>query len=135
MPNTNTQQLPFVFTMKDGNKFTGYGESREDVLTRHIITGTRRAGHQLSREEADDPNNRYVLFDSATFEHYLGEKFDKIAEDAYHVAFPPEDGLSAELLEAQAEEEPASPESPDCGMEAGGAPGQARLSTPDHSGL
>ncbi|XP_068838693.1 Golgi reassembly-stacking protein 1 isoform X3 [Capricornis sumatraensis] len=46
----------------------------------------------------------------------------------------PEDGLSAELLEAQAEEEPASPESPDCGVEAGAAPSQA-LSTPDHSGL
>uniref|UniRef100_A0A4W2GSB7 Golgi reassembly stacking protein 1 n=1 Tax=Bos indicus x Bos taurus TaxID=30522 RepID=A0A4W2GSB7_BOBOX len=55
--------------------------------------------------------------------------------DSLTSAASPEDGLSAELLEAQAEEEPASPESPDCGMEAGGAPGQARLSTPDHSGL
>lgn len=55
--------------------------------------------------------------------------------DSLTSAASPEDGLSAELLEAQAEEEPASPESPDCGVEAGGAPGQARLSTPDHSGL
>ncbi|XP_045292471.1 Golgi reassembly-stacking protein 1 isoform X2 [Leopardus geoffroyi] len=43
----------------------------------------------------------------------------------------PEDGLSAELLEAQAEEEPASTESPDSEAEAEGAAGQARLSTPE----
>lgn len=56
--------------------------------------------------------------------------------DSLTSAASPEDGLSAELLEAQAEEEPASPESPDCGVEAGGAPSQARLSTPEHhSGL
>lgn len=54
--------------------------------------------------------------------------------DSLTSAASPEDGLSAELLEAQAEEEPASPESPDCGVEAGAAPSQA-LSTPDHSGL
>ncbi|XP_055270585.1 Golgi reassembly-stacking protein 1 isoform X2 [Moschus berezovskii] len=56
--------------------------------------------------------------------------------DSLTSAASPEDGLSAELLEAQAEEEPASPESPDGGVEAGGAPSQAQLSTPDHhSGL
>ncbi|XP_046956130.1 Golgi reassembly-stacking protein 1 isoform X2 [Lynx rufus] len=43
----------------------------------------------------------------------------------------PEDGLSAELLEAQAEEELASTESPDSEAEAEGAAGQARLSTPE----
>ncbi|KAM9680610.1 Golgi reassembly-stacking protein 1 isoform 2-T2 [Dama dama] len=56
--------------------------------------------------------------------------------DSLTSAASPEDGLSAELLEAQEEEEPASPESPDCGVEAGGSPSQARLSTPEHhSGL
>ncbi|XP_025769449.1 Golgi reassembly-stacking protein 1 [Puma concolor] len=43
----------------------------------------------------------------------------------------PEDGLSAELLEAQAEEEPASTESPDSEAEAEGVAEQARLSTPE----
>lgn len=56
--------------------------------------------------------------------------------DSLTSAASPEDGLSAELLEAQAEEEPASPESPDCGVEAGGAPSQAQLCAPEHhSGL
>ncbi|XP_006890708.1 PREDICTED: Golgi reassembly-stacking protein 1 [Elephantulus edwardii] len=36
----------------------------------------------------------------------------------------PEDGLSAELLEAQAEDEPVSTEGPDCGTEAQGPAGQ-----------
>ncbi|KAK2090105.1 Golgi reassembly-stacking protein 1 [Saguinus oedipus] len=44
-------------------------------------------------------------------------------------AASPEDGLSAELLEAQAEEEPASTESPDLGMEAEGLASQAQIST------
>lgn len=46
----------------------------------------------------------------------------------------PEDGLSAELLEAQAEEEPASTEGPDLGAEAEaeGTANQTQLSTPEH---
>nr|KAF6474262.1 golgi reassembly stacking protein 1 [Rousettus aegyptiacus] len=45
----------------------------------------------------------------------------------------PEDGLSAELLEAQAEEEPASTEGPDLGAEAEaeGTANQTQLSTPE----
>nr|XP_058931854.1 Golgi reassembly-stacking protein 1 isoform X3 [Kogia breviceps] len=51
--------------------------------------------------------------------------------DSLTSAASPEDGLSAELLEAQAEEEPASTESPDFGAEAEGAASQAQLSTPE----
>ncbi|XP_029796403.1 Golgi reassembly-stacking protein 1 isoform X2 [Suricata suricatta] len=51
--------------------------------------------------------------------------------DSLTSAASPEDGLSAELLEAQAEDEPASTESPDPGAEADGAAGQAQLSTPE----
>ncbi|KAM8922064.1 Golgi reassembly-stacking protein 1 [Lycaon pictus] len=51
--------------------------------------------------------------------------------DSLTFAASPEDGLSAELLEAQAEEEPASTESPDFGAEAKGAASQAQLSTPE----
>lgn len=46
--------------------------------------------------------------------------------DSLTSAASPEDGLSAELLEAQAEEEPASAASPD--VQAEGAAGQAPLS-------
>nr|XP_021522270.1 Golgi reassembly-stacking protein 1 isoform X1 [Aotus nancymaae] len=49
--------------------------------------------------------------------------------DSLTSAASPEDGLSAELLEAQAEEEPASTESPDLGMEAEGLASQAQIST------
>lgn len=53
--------------------------------------------------------------------------------DSLTSAASPEDGLSAELLEAQAEEEPASTEGPDLGAEAEaeGAASQAQLSTPE----
>ncbi|XP_059966748.1 Golgi reassembly-stacking protein 1 isoform X4 [Mesoplodon densirostris] len=51
--------------------------------------------------------------------------------DSLTSAASPEDGLSAELLEAQAEEEPASTESPDFRAEAEGAASQAQLSTPE----
>uniref|UniRef100_A0A8D0S3E1 Golgi reassembly stacking protein 1 n=1 Tax=Sus scrofa TaxID=9823 RepID=A0A8D0S3E1_PIG len=50
--------------------------------------------------------------------------------DSLTSAASPEDGLSAELLEAQAEEEPASTESPDFGAEAERAASQAQPSTP-----
>ncbi|XP_032988131.1 Golgi reassembly-stacking protein 1 [Rhinolophus ferrumequinum] len=52
--------------------------------------------------------------------------------DSLTSAASPEDGLSAELLEAQAEE-PASTQSPDLGpqAEAEGAPSEAKLSTPE----
>ncbi|ELV14173.1 Golgi reassembly-stacking protein 1 [Tupaia chinensis] len=43
----------------------------------------------------------------------------------------PEDGLSAELLEAQAEEEPAGTENPDSEAEAEGPASQAQVSTPE----
>nr|XP_010339789.1 Golgi reassembly-stacking protein 1 isoform X3 [Saimiri boliviensis boliviensis] len=49
--------------------------------------------------------------------------------DSLTSAASPEDGLSAELLEAQAEEEPASTESPDLGVEAEGLASQAQIST------
>ncbi|XP_053524982.1 Golgi reassembly-stacking protein 1 isoform X1 [Artibeus jamaicensis] len=55
--------------------------------------------------------------------------------DSLTSAASPEDGLSAELLEAQAEEEPASAASPDVGAEAEaeaeGAASQAQVSTPE----
>lgn len=51
--------------------------------------------------------------------------------DSLTSAASPEDGLSAELLEAQAEEEPASAASPAVGAEAEGAAGGAQLSTPE----
>ncbi|XP_026352539.1 Golgi reassembly-stacking protein 1 isoform X1 [Ursus americanus] len=51
--------------------------------------------------------------------------------DSLTSAASPEDGLSAELLEAQAEEELASTESPDFGAEAEEAASQAQLSTPE----
>uniref|UniRef100_A0A8C3YVP6 Golgi reassembly stacking protein 1 n=1 Tax=Catagonus wagneri TaxID=51154 RepID=A0A8C3YVP6_9CETA len=50
--------------------------------------------------------------------------------DSLTSAASPEDGLSAELLEAQAEEEPISTESPDFGAEAERAGSQAQPSTP-----
>ncbi|XP_032315082.1 LOW QUALITY PROTEIN: Golgi reassembly-stacking protein 1 [Camelus ferus] len=50
--------------------------------------------------------------------------------DSLTSAASPEDGLSAELLEAQAEEEPARTGSPDSVAEAEGAASQAQLSTP-----
>ncbi|XP_069331656.1 Golgi reassembly-stacking protein 1 isoform X3 [Eulemur rufifrons] len=51
--------------------------------------------------------------------------------DSLTSAASPEDGLSAELLEAQAEEEPASTESSDFGVEAEGLAKQAQVSTPE----
>ncbi|XP_062971232.1 Golgi reassembly-stacking protein 1 isoform X2 [Cynocephalus volans] len=51
--------------------------------------------------------------------------------DSLTSAASPEDGLSAELLEAQAEEEPASTESPDLGAEAEGLASQAQMSIPE----
>ncbi|XP_065741937.1 Golgi reassembly-stacking protein 1 isoform X3 [Phocoena phocoena] len=51
--------------------------------------------------------------------------------DSLTCAASPEDGLSAELLEAQAEEESASTESPDFGAQAEGAASQAQLSPPE----
>ncbi|KAL2804037.1 Golgi reassembly-stacking protein 1 isoform 2 [Daubentonia madagascariensis] len=51
--------------------------------------------------------------------------------DSLTSAASPEDGLSAELLEAQAEEEPASTESSDFGLEAEGPASQAQVSTPE----
>ncbi|KAF6099416.1 golgi reassembly stacking protein 1 [Phyllostomus discolor] len=53
--------------------------------------------------------------------------------DSLTSAASPEDGLSAELLEAQAEEEPANVASPDvgAGAEAEGAAGRAQLPTPE----
>lgn len=51
--------------------------------------------------------------------------------DSLTSAASPEDGLSAELLEAQAEEEPASTDSPDFEAEAEEAASQARLSAPE----
>lgn len=50
--------------------------------------------------------------------------------DSLTSAASPEDGLSAELLEAQAEE-PASTENPDFEAEAEAAASQAQLSTPE----
>lgn len=56
--------------------------------------------------------------------------------DSLTSAASPEDGLSAELLEAQAEEEPANTESADLRPEAEGPASQGPLSTPEpHSGL
>uniref|UniRef100_A0A2K6RT81 Golgi reassembly stacking protein 1 n=2 Tax=Rhinopithecus roxellana TaxID=61622 RepID=A0A2K6RT81_RHIRO len=49
--------------------------------------------------------------------------------DSLTSAASPEDGLSAELLEAQAEEEPASAEGLDVGTEAEGLASQAQIST------
>ncbi|XP_073887841.1 Golgi reassembly-stacking protein 1 isoform X14 [Macaca fascicularis] len=49
--------------------------------------------------------------------------------DSLTSAASPEDGLSAELLEAQAEEEPASTEGLDVGTEAEGLASQAQIST------
>ncbi|XP_011532323.1 Golgi reassembly-stacking protein 1 isoform X3 [Homo sapiens] len=49
--------------------------------------------------------------------------------DSLTSAASPEDGLSAELLEAQAEEEPASTEGLDTGTEAEGLDSQAQIST------
>ncbi|XP_030667955.1 Golgi reassembly-stacking protein 1 isoform X5 [Nomascus leucogenys] len=49
--------------------------------------------------------------------------------DSLTSAASPEDGLSAELLEAQAEEEPASTEGLDIGTEAEGLASQAQIST------
>ncbi|KAM5281100.1 LOW QUALITY PROTEIN: Golgi reassembly-stacking protein 1 [Ctenodactylus gundi] len=55
--------------------------------------------------------------------------------DSLTSAASPEDGLSAELLEAQAEEEAASTESPDSRAEAEGPASQAQISPPElHSG-
>uniref|UniRef100_A0A5F5PIG8 Golgi reassembly stacking protein 1 n=1 Tax=Equus caballus TaxID=9796 RepID=A0A5F5PIG8_HORSE len=51
--------------------------------------------------------------------------------DSLTCASSPEDGLSAELLEAQAEEEPASTEHPDSEVEAEGAASEGQLSTPE----
>lgn len=57
--------------------------------------------------------------------------------DSLTSAVSPEDGLSAELLEAQAEEEPAStespesPESPDLGAEVEGVAIQGQPSAPE----
>ncbi|XP_008584609.1 PREDICTED: Golgi reassembly-stacking protein 1 isoform X2 [Galeopterus variegatus] len=51
--------------------------------------------------------------------------------DSLTSAASPEDGLSAELLEAQAEEEPASTESPDLGAEAEALASQAQMSIPE----
>ncbi|KAM9601224.1 Golgi reassembly-stacking protein 1 isoform 1-T2 [Trichechus inunguis] len=51
--------------------------------------------------------------------------------DSLTSAASPEDGLSAELLEAQAEEELASTENPDFGMETEGAASQAQISAPE----
>ncbi|XP_004419588.1 PREDICTED: Golgi reassembly-stacking protein 1 [Ceratotherium simum simum] len=51
--------------------------------------------------------------------------------DSLTSAASPEDGLSAELLEAQAEEEPTSTESPDFEVEAEGAASEVQLSTPE----
>ncbi|XP_012597620.1 Golgi reassembly-stacking protein 1 isoform X2 [Microcebus murinus] len=51
--------------------------------------------------------------------------------DSLTSAASPEDGLSAELLEAQAEEEPASTESSDFGVEVEGLAKQAPVSTPE----
>nr|XP_004319873.3 Golgi reassembly-stacking protein 1 isoform X1 [Tursiops truncatus] len=51
--------------------------------------------------------------------------------DSLTSAASPEDGLSAELLEAQAEEESASTESPDFRAQAEGAASQAQLSPPE----
>lgn len=83
------KQKPFRFTMKNGRTFTGYGESRKEVLLNHLTSGMRFAGRRLSRAEVDDPNSTIVLVDSATFERYFGESFDEIAEDAFYAAFPP----------------------------------------------
>ncbi|XP_021562076.1 Golgi reassembly-stacking protein 1 isoform X2 [Carlito syrichta] len=55
--------------------------------------------------------------------------------DSLTSAASPEDGLSAELLEAQAEEEPASTESPVFGVEAEGLASQAQLSALEPPGL
>ncbi|KAM6161996.1 Golgi reassembly-stacking protein 1 [Erethizon dorsatum] len=56
--------------------------------------------------------------------------------DSLNSTASPEDGLSAELLEAQTEEEPASTDSSDVRAEADGPAGQAQVSTPElHSGL
>nr|XP_051708633.1 Golgi reassembly-stacking protein 1 isoform X3 [Oryctolagus cuniculus] len=56
--------------------------------------------------------------------------------DSLTSAASPEDGLSAELLEAQAEEEPANTESADLRPEPEGPASQGPLSTPEpHSGL
>ncbi|XP_010593798.2 Golgi reassembly-stacking protein 1 isoform X2 [Loxodonta africana] len=51
--------------------------------------------------------------------------------DSLTSAASPEDGLSAELLEAQAEEEPASSDNPNFRMETEGAAGQAQISAPE----
>ncbi|XP_045712472.1 Golgi reassembly-stacking protein 1 [Phyllostomus hastatus] len=51
--------------------------------------------------------------------------------DSLTSAASPEDGLSAELLEAQAEEEPTRAASPEVGAEAEGTAGPAQLSTPE----
>uniref|UniRef100_A0A8C2VKH4 Golgi reassembly stacking protein 1 n=1 Tax=Chinchilla lanigera TaxID=34839 RepID=A0A8C2VKH4_CHILA len=56
--------------------------------------------------------------------------------DSLNAAASPEDGLSAELLEAQTEEEPASIDNSDVRAEADGLASQAEVSTPGlHSGL
>lgn len=71
----------FVFKMNNGERFTEYGESQEEVLMNHLITKTKKVGHRLKFEEADNPD-LVVMVRPRTYA-LVFSSFDEAAETAW----------------------------------------------------
>lgn len=74
----------FVFEMNNGERFTEYGESQEEVLMNHLIAKTKKVGHRLKFEEADNPD-LVVMVRPRTYA-LVFSSFDEAAEIAWKSA-------------------------------------------------
>ena len=80
----------FRFTMKNNCQLVLYGDSKKEALMGHLITGTRRAGHQISQKEADDPGSDIILVNSEEYLEFY-ETFEQAAEEAWGTVSVPQE--------------------------------------------
>ena len=71
----------FVFEMNNGERFTDYGETQEEVLMGHLIDKSREVGHRLKFEEANNPD-LVVMVRPRTYA-LVFSSFDEAAETAW----------------------------------------------------
>ena len=79
--STPKKEEMFVFEMNNGERFTDYGETQEEVLMNHLIAKTKKVGHRLKFEEADNPD-LVVMVRPRTYA-LVFSSFDEVAETAW----------------------------------------------------
>lgn len=83
-----TKQKPkqFVFKMNNGARFIGTGKTEEEVLLKHIILKTKEVGHQISFNEANDPD--FIVMVKPSEFVFPFSSFDRAAEIAWRRTRP-----------------------------------------------